>query len=173
MVARFRRSLALRPVVSIKHIVDIQTAVPVNTKLEQSLVRVVDAPTLAQKEEVSVGSKISWIYLTVEVVASETSTTSTPNFYMAVYKNPGGNIGFPNANAFGISDNKRHVLHQEMVMINASDGGNPRNVFKGVIKIPPKIQRFGYEDVLVCQLFIPSTGTPVNACIQCIYKELK
>ncbi len=173
MVAKFRRGLGLRPVQSIKHVVDIQTAVPVNVALNTALAQVVDNPASATPIQVSVGSQVNSIYLTVECVASETSTTATPNIYLAVYKNPGNNIVFPNANAVGPSDEKRMVLHQEMVMINPLDGGVPRNIFKGVIKIPPRIRRFGVADVLYVQLFIPSTGVAVNACVQCIYKEFK
>ncbi len=155
--------------------VDIQTAVPIDTKLEQTLIQAKDAPVLANTFEVVTGSTVNGIFLTVEVVATEVSTGKTPNFYLAVYKNPGNNITFPDANAIGSSDSKRFVFHQEMVMINAQadDSGNPRNVFKGVIRLPPRFKRFGPDDRLFAQLFIPSTGVACNACLQCHYKEFR
>ncbi len=163
----------MRPVHRIKHVVDAQTAIPVNTQIPISLIDTKDAPVLAQKDEVETGCKVYSIFLTVEVVASETSTTATPNIYIIIYKNPGGNLSFPNGNAVGIHDNKRFVIHQEMVMINALDGGSPRNIFKGVIKIPRSYCRFGPNDQLSIQFFIPSTGVAVNSCLQCHYKEFR
>ncbi len=171
MVARFRGSL--RPINRIKHVVDFQTAIPVNTQIGQALITATDSPALADQDGVMTGSTVHGIFMTIECVASETSTTATPNIYLAVYKNPGGNITFPNANAVGASNEKKFVIHQEMVMLNPVDGGNPRNIFKGVIKIPPRLKRFGPQDLLVAQLFIPSTGVAVNACTQVHYKEFR
>ncbi len=170
-VARY--NMALRPVHRIKHVVDIQTAVPVNTKLENVIVNATDNPTIGLTRDVETGAKVNGVFITVEAVASESSTTATPNLYLAIYKNPGGNLTFPNANAVGTNDNKRFVLHQEMVMINAVDGGSPRNVFKGVVVLPRGLKRFGPNDTLVLQLFIPSTGVAVNACMQFHFKEFR
>lgn len=169
-VARFS---SLRPIHRLKHVVDIQTAVPVNTQVTNTLIVAKDAPVLAQTPEVETGSKVNAIFLTVEVVASETSTTATPNLYLIVFKNPGNTFSMLDGNKIGTSDLKRFVIHQEMVMINALDGGSPRNAFKGVIMIPRGYRRFGPDDTLRLQLFIPSTGIAVNACAQCHYKEFR
>ncbi len=170
-MARFRASM--RPINRIKHVVDFQTAVPLNTKIEQVLVAAKDNPVLGIQNDVAIGCTINGIYITTEVVASETSTTATPNLYWILFKNPGNNLTLPNGNAVGTSDNKKFVIHQEMIMLNPLDGGNPRNVFKGVIKIPKGYRRFGPEDRLNIQLFIPSTGVAVNACTQAHYKEFR
>ncbi len=132
-----------------------------------------DNPAAANTNEVAIGSRVSSIFLVVEAVSNDTSTTATPNFYLAVYKNPGNNMVFPDAQGMGTSDTKRFVLHQEMVMMNPVAGGNPRIVFKGVIRIPPRIQRMATGDKLFVQLFIPSTGVKAIACTQCIYKEFR
>ncbi len=171
MVARF--SNRLRPVNRIKHVVDFQTALPVNTALPQTLIQAVASPSLANTAEVNKGATVNGIFLTVEGVASETSTTATPNVYIIILKNPGNNLTMPNGNAVGANDNKRYVIHQEMVMINPSDGGNPRNLFKGVIAIPRGYRRFASNDRLILQLFIPSTGVAMNVCGQCHYKEFQ
>ncbi len=169
-VARYR---SLRPINRTKHVVDFQTAVPVNTKISQVLAVAVDATGLTDVDGCLVGSTISSIFISSEAVASESSTTATPNLYWMIYKNPGNNLTFPNANAVGSDDNKRFVIHQEMVMINAVDGGSPRNVFKGVVKVPKHLQRMGPEDRIIIQLFVPSTGVAVNACTQVHYKEFR
>jgi len=169
----YRSRFRMRPVNRIKHVVDFQTAVPVNVQITQALAIAKDNPLQSIASDVVVGSTISSIYVTTEVVASETSTTATANFYWLLAKNPGDNLTLPNANNVGVNDNKKFILHQEMVMINPTDGGNPRNVFKGVLKIPPRYRRMGPGDRLVLQLFIPSTGVAVNACTQCHYKEFR
>ncbi len=168
------RYSSLRPVHRIKHVRDFQTAVPVNTPIVQIIAHAKDAPVIANTQEVETGAKINGFFITVEVVASETSTTATPNFYFIIYKNPGNNLGgWPNGNAVGSSDLKRFVFHQEMVMINALDGGSPRNLFKGVVAIPKGARRMGPDDTWNIQLFTPSTGVAVNACGQIHYKEFR
>ncbi len=152
---------------------DIQQAVPVNANLNVVIAQAVENPSLANSHECAFGSKINGIYITAECVASETSTTATPNFYWYMAKNPGGNLTLPNGNAVGVDDNKRFVIHQEMVMINALDGGNPRNIFKGVIVIPKGYRRMGPNDQIKVYFFIPSTGVAVNMCIQAHYKEFR
>ncbi len=171
MVARFRASM--RPINRVKHVIDYQTAVPVNVQIEQILALVVNNPALANVTECDVGSTINSIFFTTECVASETSTTATPNLYLMVVKNPGGNLVFPNGNAVGANDNKRFVIHQEMIMLNPTDGGNPRNIFKGVVKIPKGYRRMAPNDKISVILFIPSTGVAVNACTQAHYKEFQ
>ncbi len=165
----------LRPINRIKHVVDVQQALPVNTLLNVNIVRTKDAPVLANTDEVITGSKVGSFFGTVEVVASETSTTATANLYIYFAKDPGSTLVtlMPDGNMVGTSDLKKFVIHQEMVMINPADGGNPRNVFKGVIKIPRGYQRNGPDDRIKMFMFIPSTGVAVNICAQFHYKEFR
>jgi len=171
-MARFRQ--ALMPINRIKHVVDFQTAVPVNVKISQIIAVAKDNPTLAGTSEVANGSKINGFFITTEIASDDTTTTLTPNFYWILYKNPGQDIAtFPNGNSVGDSTKKKFVIHQEMVMFNPQDGGNPRNVFKGVIVVPKGMRRMAPDDAWVIQLFIPSTGVKVNACTQVHYKEFR
>ncbi len=77
----------------------------------------------------------------------------------------------PNANAIGASDNKRFVIHQEMVMMERKVNGNPRTLFNGVIVIPRGYRRFGPDDALTLAIFSP--GVDIDACFQCHYKEFR
>ncbi len=163
----------LRPINRIKHVVDIQQALPVNTLLPVVVVLSTDTPNLATTQECETGSSVNGFYATVEVVSSETSATATPNLYIYFAKNPGGNLTFPNGNAVGSDDNKRYIFHQEMIMLNPVDGGNPRNVFKGVLGIPKHMRRNGPNDKIEMYMFIPSTGVAVNICAQFHYKEFR
>ncbi len=163
------RYSALRPVHRIKHVIDSEggvTAVQSNIPL----IAAVDAPTLASPTQVETGSKVNGIYLHVEI--SHTSGVGRPNMYMIVWKNPGNNIPVPAANSVGTNDNKRFVIHQEMIMLSGDAGnGLPRPIFNGVIVIPKGFRRFGPDDNLYVSLLSPTvTG---DMCLQCHYKEFR
>ncbi len=164
-----RRGLRLRPINRIKHVVDIQSALTAGQTEEQSIISSVDAPVQTNVKEVQTGSTVNGIYLKVEVVP--TSSAALPNFYLLVAKNPGANLALPNANAVGVNDNKRFVIHQEMVMMQKQTNGNPRTVFNGVIIIPRGYRRFGPQDVLVIR--VTSPGVSVDYCVQCHFKEFR
>ncbi len=146
-----------------------QNAVLLNVVGTHNLITAVDAPVLANTSEVETGSKVNGIYLHVEVVA--TTSAALPNVYLAIAKNPGGNIVLPNPNTVGASDNKRFFIHQEMVMMQQQTNSNPRTIFNGVIAIPRGYRRFGPNDLLQLQIFAP--GVNISYCIQCHYKEYR
>lgn len=159
----------MRPVNRIKHIVDIQQGITAATQANQVLVEAVQAPAVANVREVNNGSTVNAIYLTVEAYATTAGALS--NLYMIVFKNPGGNLTVPQGNTVGSNDNKKYVIHQEMVMLQQAVNGNVRNVFKGVIVIPKGYRRFGVNDLLQISFYSP--GVNCNVCFQCIYREFK
>ncbi len=167
-----RRGMALRPIHRIKHVFDNQSGITLGTVLTLDLITAVDAPVLANNDEVETGSKVNGIYLNVE--ATMTSGTALANFYLLIAKNPGANITLPTPNAVGIDDNKRFVIHQEMRMMQLFDAdvsANPRSIFNGVVIIPRGYRRFGPNDRL--QLAMLSPGGNANVCVQCHYKEFR
>ncbi len=169
-MARYRnRGMALRPVQRIKHVVDLQGALVAGTQVNEVVVQTVDTGTLADVNGVQTGSTVNGIYLHVEAVP--TSSAALSNIYMIVYKNPGDNITPPSANAVGADDDKRFVIHQEMVMLEGQANGNPRTVFNGVIVIPKGYKRFGPNDTLIVALKTPGIGA--NYCMQVHYKEFR
>ncbi len=165
--------MSLRPVNRIKHVVDAQFATTGAANNDQTLILTTDTPTLAVTNSVETGSKVNAIYLHLEAVNTEATQGVLPNAYMIIFKDPGGNLTPPTVNGVGASDNKKYVIHQEMVMYQPVVGGVPRSVFKGVIKIPKGYRRFGPNDSLQLIVFIPSTGTTVNMCTQTHYKEFR
>ncbi len=170
---RGRRTMALRPIHRIKHVVDGQFGLGVNVRQDTDLVKTVDAPVLGNNTEVETGSKVNGIYLNVEAYA--TSGAALSNIYIAIFKNPGNNITMPNPNVVGVSDNKRFFIHQEMKMLqkepSGESGGNPRVVFNGVIVIPRGFRRFGPDDRLGLMMLCP--GITAEICFQCHYKEFR
>ncbi len=164
--------MALRPINRIKHVTESLATLAKATTLVIPLADAVDAPVLANAEEVITGSKVHGVYLRVEVVSNEDEVPGAiPNVYMIVLKNPGNNIVTPAPNAVGTNDNKRFVIHQEMTMIQNVNGGNPRTLFNGVIAIPKGYQRFGPDDRLALAILSPSVD--IAYCLQCHYKEFR
>lgn len=172
MVPRFRSrsNNRLRPVNRIKHVVDKQGAEAAASVNITNLAAATDTPTLAANASVETGCTINGIYLKVEVV--NTGVTGVlSNAYMFVAKNPGGNLSLPVPNAVGINDNKRYIIHQEMVMLQIQDNSNPRTLFNGVIAIPRGYRRFAPNDTLELHIFSP--GIELTFCMQCHYKEFR
>ncbi len=172
-MARYRSRMALHPVNRIKHVVDNNITGTGGTQVGLPLVTANDAPTLANTVSVMTGSKVNGIYLRVETASDEVADVGAiPQVYMIVWKNPGGNLTAPAANVVGISDNKKYVIHQEMIMLqNVGRGGNARTLFNGVIVIPRGYRRFAPNDTLQIELLSPALNC--KFCLQCHYKEFR
>ncbi len=172
-MARYRRSMSLRPVNRIKHVVDSSATVAAGVANVISIAETVDTPTLADTNGVETGSKINGFYIRVEIASNEAiSLGAIPNVYMFLLKNPGGNITLPAANAVGANDNKRFVIHQEMSMIeNKGQGSNARTLFNGVIVIPKGYRRNAPNDLWRLSILCPALDTA--QCIQVHYKEFR
>ncbi len=169
MVFRNRFNPSIRPVHRIKHVVDFQGGQTLGVLTTIDLIDTVDAPVLANTDEVETGSKVNGIYLKVEIHAI--TAGALPNAYLALFKNPGANLTAVNPNVVGASDLKKYYIHQEMVMLEKQVNGNPRTLFNGVIAIPRGYRRNGPADKL--QLLIFSPGVDLNICVQCHYKEFR
>ncbi len=168
---RFNRGMALRPVNRIKHVIDRQSAIAAAGAENTALITASDTPDLANTDEVQTGATINGVYLKIETVRTTATSGVLSNVYLIVFKNPGGNISNPQPNLVGASDDKRYVIHQEMIMTTQTANSNPRIVFNGVIKIPRGYKRFGPNDTLIVRLSSP--GVAINYCLQCHYKEFR
>ncbi len=171
-MVRFRNN-RMRPVHSIKHIVDTQQGVVAATKVFVTLADAVDAPVLANVDEVEVGSRINSIFLNVQVIGTGVGGVLN-NLYFIIYKIPGANIAasaIPNANVTGSSDFKRQIFHTEMIMLSSSSDDIPQTMFKGVLRIPKVFQNMRINDVIQMEFFAP--GDTSNICVECIYKEFR
>ncbi len=109
------------------------------------------------------------MYIRCEAYA--TTAGALANIYMLIGKSPGANITLPNPNVVGINDNKRFVIHQEMVMLEQSVNGNPRTLFNGVVVMPRGYRRNGPNDRTSLFTFAPGVNT--NICVQAHYKEFR
>ncbi len=166
-----RRGMSIRPVQRIKHVVDSAGTVTA-TQTSVPLILASDTPTLAATTTVITGAKVNGIYLHVEV--SHTANVGRPNIYLAIMKNPGGNLTAPQADAVGANDNKKYIIHQEMLLMSGDAGsGLPRPIFNGVIAIPKGYRRFGPNDQLNCLLVVADADITADFCLQCHYKEFR
>ncbi len=166
------RGLKLRPVNSVKHVVDIQGALAVDTQAVSTLIEAVDNPIVTNNTDVATASHVKAFFLNVQVAAQ--GTGGIPNVYMFVAKNPGKRIAvtdFPDGNKVGVSNLKKLVFHQEMIMTEENTTAIPRTLFRGVLKIPRHMQRFGQDDEIDIYLYAP--GIVFDFCVQCIYKEFR
>ncbi len=169
MVPRFPSRNSLRPVHRIKHVIDSQGGLALGVIGTTNLALAVDAPVLGNQADVQTGSTINGIFLVVEVYGTTSGALS--NVYMTLGKNPGGLVNLPQPNLVGISDAKRYVIHQEMVMLQKVTNSNPRTLFKGVIAIPRGYRRNGPDDRWQLSLFAP--GVNIDFCIQAHYKKFR
>ncbi len=166
------RAIRLRPVNSQKHVVDIQVGVVAATNTIQKLIEARDNPTVSTAFHVATASVVKSFFLNVQVAA--TGTAALANIYFYLIKNPGSAINtgtFPNANAVGVSNVKKLIFHQEMIMTEKNTTAIARTMFRGVLRIPKHMQRMGQDDDLSIVFFAP--GVNFDVCTQCIYKEFK
>jgi len=177
---RMKQALRIRPVNSLKHVVDTSGVVSAGVPSTTDLINTVDAPVQSISNNCHVGSYVRAIFISVQILG-QNPYGGVARAYFTIAKNPNSDIALPPPDQVGINDARRYVIHQEMVMITrvgtagagGGDLGIPRTFFKGVVLIPNKYQRNGLGDKL--QFTIQNaTGEATGSsdwCLQCIYKE--
>ncbi len=178
---RFNRGMALRPIDSVKHIVETSSiaAAGANAVLAV-LADGVDTYTLADTNGVPTGAKIHSIYFSCFFQAEGGElATEVPLVDWYILKSPGSTWGstfdatnLPTPGSTGAHINKRHILHTEKGLAGGGDAslaGVPM-IFKGVIRIPRGKQRWGEDDQL---LWCVRTNFATKFCVQAIYKHYK
>ncbi len=172
MSFRRRAGNYLRPVNTLKHIIDKQLGLVLDVQQIFEIAEGVDAPVHSDTatDQVDIGSHVKSFFLNVQVAA--TTTASIANIYFYIFGNPGGNIlTVPDGNVIGSSDFRKNVFHQEMIMTEKNTTAFPRTMFRGVIRVPRKFARIGSKDKLSIAFFSP--GVNYDVCFQCIYKEIR
>ncbi len=166
VMARFRSSL--HPVNSVKNIIDsTQIGVTGATVAQISLAATVEDFTGATGQ-VPIGARVNSVFLFVQILAQSTGVANV-DWYIAKV-GTGQVASMPVPGATGGSTMRKYILHEEKgIPGNASDGAYPAT-FKGSIKIPRHMQRFGDGDNLRIHL----RGTDdYNLCVKCIYKFVR
>ncbi len=166
----YRMRKGLHPINSVKHIVDVQAEILAGVQDGVTLALAVDNPVITDTSQVAKGAVINSIYLNVQVRGTA-ATGVLANAYIYLFKNPGGLVStVPDANALGISEEKRLVFHQEMRMMSDENDSIPVTIFQGVIRIPKVFRTMRAGDIISLFVFSPSGA---QYCVQCIYKEYR
>ncbi len=177
----FRRMSALRPINSIKNVVDNSGIIPNSTDTSISLpifgVRNAD---LATANEVDVGCKVTSVFLEIFFFTEGGELANeVPLVDWYILKDDGNAYGttfnainLPSPGGTGTHQNKRKILHEEKGLAgggNLALQGVPM-VFKGVIRIPRGKQRWAEADVLrICA----RANFATKFCVKSIYKWYK
>ncbi len=172
-----RQGFRLRPVKSIKHIVETSGLVTLALASTTDVINTVDNPVLTTTNAVQTASTVSAIYLRVEVKQGAVASTVANNIYMIVFHNVAGSLSAPAIDTLGSSDRKNQVIHQEMLMLTpaTAESGFPRTMFNGVIVIPRGMRRNAVQDKLqvILQQSTGETNMTTQFCVECIYKEFR
>ncbi len=176
---RYQRNLTrLRPVMSVKHVIDTNGAINAATQSITDIVNSSDNPPFTNPADCATGSTVHGVFLNVQVIAI-VPAGGIDNIYMLIFKNEANNDTPPTINNVGASDKRRFVIHQEMLMTGSvgTVGSNaiPKTLFKGFIKFPPRMKRNGLDDkwqVVIAHRSGEATQQ-TNFCLQCIYKEFR
>ncbi len=159
----FRRGNDLRPINSVKNIVDgtfltVGAAVITAVRLSKAVNDYQGAV-----DEVPIGSKIKSMYFFISV--QQQSVNSNVDFY--IWQNPAEQLTAPVPGATGGNSGRRYILHEEKGLPGPSNNGSPPHVFRGVIRIPRGRQRQGENDLIELRL---RGAAAYDACVKCIYK---
>ncbi len=169
----FRRQMSLRPVKSEKHeITWSNLGENASTPKTVTLIQASGAPTTAI--HVEVGSTIRSIFVEFNLNGVDNSGT-VQVFHWAIMKAPSGDPTFDVDPTTYNGPRKRFTLKRGMEMlpeIPLGSGGTVQTKRVFVVKIPPRMRRFGDDDQL--QLMYKSTSTSgINFCGIAIFKEFK
>ncbi len=168
------RSLRLRPINTLKHVIDSQQTIPAGTEINVDLVHAVENAVSTTANECDVGSQVSSLFVNIQVINSTNAVDAINNAYFFALLNPGSNLAnIPNVNAVGISNNRKMIFHQEMVMLSDANDSIPITLFKGVLRIPRKARRLGVNDKMTLVIGTPTGGAEIDVCVQSIYKEVR
>ncbi len=166
----------MRPINTLKHVIDLQNTVPAGTLSANPIVTTVENAVSTIASDCDVGSHVRTFFLNVQVINSTDAVGTIDNVYMYAYLNPGNNIAFadlPAVNEIGRSNQRKQVFHQEMAMMSPDQNGIPITLFKGVLKVPRKASRLGVDDRILIVVGTPTGGAEIDVCIQCVYKEIR
>lgn len=172
-MALSRRAQRLRPVKSEKHeITWSNLAQNASTTQTVEIVRGVQSPG-APDEEVEIGDTVSSVYFEFNLNGVDNSGVAQV-FHWIIMKNPSGEITLTNANPTLYNQKiKRHILKRGMEMlpgIPLGSGGTVQTKRVFVVKIPPRLRRFGQDDKLDLH-YRSSSASGINFCGIAIFKS--
>ncbi len=166
IMPRFRRG----QIHSIKHIVDADgTLDMVGTTVGIPIGTTVDAPSAVfNPAEVTLGETVKAIFLSIFVIGASGAGIGAPiNWYIIKLRAGQTQV---NPGETGVSQIRNQIFHEEKGMAGSIDG-TPM-AFKGVVRVPPGMQRMRSGDVFQIAFNLESTASgDANFCVKAIYKS--
>ena len=158
-----KRALRLRPVHSVKQVVD-STLLGVSggTNSTVDLVTAVD-DYVGTVGTAPIGATVKGIYLFVQI-QNESSSVNVDWF---VWKNPANGFTAVTPGATGGALKRRWILHEEKGIPGSTTQGQGPLTFRSFIRFPPKLRRMGDGDKI--QIVLRSSQIH-DICIKAIYK---
>ncbi len=161
----FRRNRGPPPNIEKHEITFTQLAVDASSEQSVTLATAVDASSKNLANEVLVGSRITRLYVELNIAAQ--TITNPKVLHWLIFKSPFG-ATIPPPSSYN-NTSKRFIIQRGMEMLPSDVG----TVFKRIlsIKIPKRYQRMGDGDFLVFK-FISTLAETVNVCGFFVYKEI-
>ncbi len=166
-----RRGGSLRPVNSIKHILDSSGVLTGGfTSASPIAVAVPNVDTSTFKPgDVRVGATINGFYLSIFIIGETGApVVGAQDWYLAKFHD-GQTTVQPVPGQTGTSMVRNQIIHEEKGLVGSGDG--TAMAFKGVIAIPKSMRRMREGDLWEIRIRNGDTGTNAQFCIKAIYKS--
>ncbi len=166
------RALSLRPVTSEKHeITGTFLAQNASTTQEIEIIEGINVLT-GVSDQVTIGSTVKNVFFEFNLNGVNNSGASQV-FHWMVIKNPSGELETADLDPILYNQKiKRHILKRGMEMlpeVPLDSGGTVQTKRIFVVKIPPRMRRFGDGDRLEF-VYRSTSASGINLCIIAIYK---
>ncbi len=165
------RSNSLRPVNSIKHILDVSGSLTGGfTSASPIAVAVPNVDTSVFKPgDIRVGATINGFYISIFVIGSTGSAVVGPQDWYLWKSHTGQTAVQPIPGQTGTSEVRNQIIHEEKGLVGSGDG--TAMAFKGVIAIPRSMRRMREGDLWEVRLRNSDTTNDTNFCVKAIYKS--
>ncbi len=170
MVMPFRRrgSMAIRPVNSLKHIVDTEGALSgAATSATPIATAVITQVDPFNPVNVRVGATINGFFLSVFVIGA-TGAPLTGAIDWFLWKAHAGQSA-PTPSTTGTSEVRNQIIHEEKGLAGSGDG-TPM-AFKGVVVVPKGMRRMREGDRWELRLRSSDATNDATFCVKSIYKS--
>ncbi len=161
----FRRNRGPPPNIEKHEVVFTDLAIDASTEQSITIAQGVDASSKNTDREVLIGSRITRLYMELNVAAQ--TITNPKVLHWMIFKSPFGTT-LPAPSLYN-QTSKRFIIQRGMEMLPKDVG----TVFKRIlsIKIPKRYQRMGDNDFLVFK-YIATLAETINICGFFVYKEI-
>lgn len=163
-----RRSLSLRPIHSIKNIVNDLLIVGANTTNLQTVANAVNSATLGNQREVTRGSTINQVYIEMWLYGNAVAGVNS-RIAWGLFKNDAGVMVPPNPSSAGTAALKKQYFAMGTGLVGSQANGQPGYLIRGWFKIPKGYRKMRSDDI-ISMVVRNDTANDVNLCSVFIYK---